>query len=73
MRDEPTFLTLDGMMIALASIAFTVAHPGFMFPPMRKNKKATAEATATATESEPKRRSWLRRSKTASATASESE
>jgi hypothetical protein len=72
MRDEPTFLTLDGMMIALASIAFTVAHPGFMFPPMRKNKKARGEAAAV-TETEPKRRSWLRRNKTASATASESE
>lgn len=36
MRDEPVFLSLDGGMVALASIAFTVAHPGFMFPPMRK-------------------------------------
>jgi hypothetical protein len=40
MRDEPVFLGLDGGMVALASIAFTVAHPGFMFPPMRKGKKA---------------------------------
>jgi len=39
MRDEPVFLVLDGAMVALASIAFTVAHPGFMFPPMRKGKK----------------------------------
>ncbi|CZR61397.1 related to phospholipid-translocating ATPase [Phialocephala subalpina] len=34
MRDEPVFLGLDGAMVLLASIAFTVAHPGFMFPPM---------------------------------------
>lgn len=40
MRDEPVFLGLDGGMVALASIAFTVAHPGFMFSPMRKGKKA---------------------------------
>jgi hypothetical protein len=40
MRNEPVFLGLDGAMVALASIAFTVAHPGFMFPPMRKGKKA---------------------------------
>jgi len=39
MRDEPVFLVLDGAMVALASIAFTVAHPGFMFPPMRNGKK----------------------------------
>ncbi|RDW79363.1 hypothetical protein BP6252_04001 [Coleophoma cylindrospora] len=38
MKVEPEFLVLDGMMVALASIAFTVAHPGFMFPPMRRNK-----------------------------------
>jgi len=40
MRDEPVFLVLDGGMVALASIAFTVAHPGIMFPPMRNGKKA---------------------------------
>jgi hypothetical protein len=39
MREEPVFLGLDGTMIALASIAMTVAHPGIMFPPMRKGKK----------------------------------
>ena len=45
MRDEPVFLTLDGGMVALASIAFTVAHPGFMFPPMRKGKKAVSSSS----------------------------
>ncbi|RDW91759.1 putative RTA1 protein [Coleophoma crateriformis] len=38
MKVEPEFLVLDGMMVALASVAFTVAHPGLMFPPMRRNK-----------------------------------
>ncbi|EEQ31302.1 hypothetical protein McanMca71_004583 [Microsporum canis] len=36
MRNEKDFLLLDGMMIALASATFTVFHPGFWFPPMRK-------------------------------------
>lgn len=69
MRDEPAFLMCDGMMIALASIALTIAHPGFMFPPMRKNKKVAGQVG----EGGGKRRSWLRRGKAGSATASESE
>ena len=40
MRDEPVFLGLDGAMVALASISFTVAHPGLLFPPMRKGSKS---------------------------------
>jgi hypothetical protein len=32
MREEVPFLVLDGSMIALAGIAFTLAHPGIMFP-----------------------------------------
>jgi hypothetical protein len=43
MRNETEFLILDGMMIALASIALTVAHPGLLFPPMRKEKKVGGE------------------------------
>lgn len=46
MRDEPVFLVLDGGMVALASIAFTVAHPGFMFPLMSTGKKVVAPASA---------------------------
>lgn len=46
MRNETEFLILDGMMIALASIALTVAHPGFMFPPMRKGKKSVVQPVA---------------------------
>ena len=38
MRDEPLFLILDGMMIVLASLAMTVAHPGFLFSPMQKSR-----------------------------------
>lgn len=35
MRNEALFLILDGMMIALASLAMTIAYPGFLFPPMQ--------------------------------------
>jgi len=51
MRDEPTFLVLDGMMVALASIALTVAHPGIMFPPMRKVKKSGTPVSGSESES----------------------
>ncbi|KAF4549867.1 RTA1-like protein 14 [Elsinoe fawcettii] len=34
MRNEKEFLVLDGMMIALAVLAFSVFHPGWWFPPM---------------------------------------
>ncbi|KKY23708.1 putative rta1 domain [Phaeomoniella chlamydospora] len=36
MRKENDFYILDGMMCALATIAYTVVHPGIFFPPMRK-------------------------------------
>jgi hypothetical protein len=32
MREEATFLVLDGLMIAIAGTALTLAHPGIMFP-----------------------------------------
>jgi hypothetical protein len=32
MREEDTFLVLDGLMIAIAGAALTLAHPGSMFP-----------------------------------------
>jgi hypothetical protein len=35
MRDEPEFLILDGLMIALACVSLTVFHPGFFYPYMR--------------------------------------
>ncbi|KAK2865014.1 hypothetical protein FQN49_003997 [Arthroderma sp. PD_2] len=40
MRNEKDFLLLDGMMIALAGATFTIFHPGFWFPPMRKDGKS---------------------------------
>ena len=39
-RDEPVFLALDGVIVAMASITFTVTQPGFMFLLMRKVKKS---------------------------------
>jgi hypothetical protein len=44
MRQEPAFLVLDGGMVALASIAFTVAHPGFLFKPLIQNNRVNNEA-----------------------------
>ena len=38
MRDGPLFLILDGMIIVLASLSMTVAHPGFHFSPMQKSR-----------------------------------
>lgn len=40
MQDEITFLTLDGMMIALAILCMTFVHPGVFFPFMRKGPAA---------------------------------
>ena len=42
MRDETLFLILDGMMVAIAALALTLAHPGCMFAPMRKGRKTGA-------------------------------
>jgi hypothetical protein len=38
MRDEPLFLILDGMMVALACLVMTVAHPGFLFSPKQRSR-----------------------------------
>jgi len=40
MRKEKEFYLLDGMMCALASIAFTAFHPAFLFTPMKKGWEA---------------------------------
>lgn len=44
MRHETEFLILDGVMVLLGVIAFTIFHPGFWFPRMSgrwlKNEKA---------------------------------
>ncbi|KAF3482715.1 uncharacterized protein GIQ15_02039 [Arthroderma uncinatum] len=47
MRNEKDFLLLDGMMIALAAATFTIVHPGFWFPPMRKGAKAIPHSEGT--------------------------
>lgn len=43
MKKEAEFMVLDGMMIALASILMTVAHPGIFFPEMSKQRRHRAE------------------------------
>jgi len=40
MRKENDFYILDGMMCALASIAFTAFHPAFFFAPMKRGWEA---------------------------------
>jgi magnesium-transporting ATPase (P-type) len=47
MQDEPSFLILDGAMVALAVIILTVFQPGFWFAPMMRKKsfyKLTAQS-----------------------------
>lgn len=47
MRNELDFMLLDGMMVAIAACAMTLAHPGIFFPAMssknRKQKLATQQ------------------------------
>lgn len=43
MKKEAEFMVLDGMMIALASILMTVAHPGIFFPEMSKHRRHRTE------------------------------
>lgn len=43
MKKEAEFMVLDGMMIALASILMTVAHPGIFFPEMSKHRRHGAD------------------------------
>ncbi|KAJ6080499.1 hypothetical protein N7467_010252 [Penicillium canescens] len=42
MQKEDEFLVLDGMMIALACLAFTIFHPGVFLPSMRTGHKNRA-------------------------------
>jgi hypothetical protein len=51
MRIEKEFLLLDGLMIALASIALTVFHPGIFYPAMKTGPvKAPAGDVSTSEE-----------------------
>lgn len=43
MRHETEFLILDGVMVLLGVIAFTVFHPGFWFPPMSGRWRKSSE------------------------------
>ena len=43
MQDENTFIVLDGVMIAIATIALTICHPGYCFPEMRIHRIAHSE------------------------------
>ncbi|PNS14807.1 hypothetical protein CAC42_2036 [Sphaceloma murrayae] len=58
MRNEKEFLILDGMMIGLAVLAFTVFHPGIWFPPMtgrwQNKRKAMDAAEAPLSDSDQK-------------------
>ncbi|KAF5568031.1 rta1 domain-containing protein [Fusarium phyllophilum] len=38
MRNEMEFLVLDGLMVALASVALTIVHPAFFLPVMRTTR-----------------------------------
>ncbi|CVL07535.1 related to RTA1 domain protein [Fusarium mangiferae] len=38
MRNEMEFLVLDGLMVALASVALTIVHPAFFLPAMRTTR-----------------------------------
>lgn len=39
MQNEKEFLLLDGMMVAMAMVAFSIFHPGFWFPPMAAQRQ----------------------------------
>ncbi|KAI5209277.1 RTA1-domain-containing protein [Aureobasidium subglaciale] len=43
MQNEKEFLILDGMMVCIAAIALTVAHPGVFFPEFKEHKKPKKE------------------------------
>ncbi|THW77566.1 RTA1-domain-containing protein [Aureobasidium pullulans] len=43
MQNEKEFLVLDGMMVCIAAIALTVAHPGIFFPEFKEHKTPKKE------------------------------
>ncbi|KAI4743429.1 RTA1-domain-containing protein [Aureobasidium sp. EXF-12298] len=43
MQNEKEFLILDGMMVCIAAIALTVAHPGVFFPQIKEHKAPKEE------------------------------
>jgi len=54
MQNEKEFLVLDGMMIAIASILMSVAHPGIFFPAISsryQHSTHSSESTGSGEES----------------------
>jgi hypothetical protein len=50
MRDEPSFIALEGVMIVVAVAALTIFHPGYCFPALaktigRKRKASNGQST----------------------------
>ena len=39
MQDQTDFIVLDGVMVAVATVALSAAHPGYMFPEMQMHRK----------------------------------
>lgn len=52
MRDEASFMVLEGGMIAISVIALTIFHPGRHFPQMSNQKKQAKGDVESGTESE---------------------
>jgi hypothetical protein len=53
MRQETEFIILEGVMIAIAVAAMTIAHPGYCFPAMTKkpNEKIASKSISEADSS----------------------
>lgn len=78
MQNEPDFIVLDSVMIAIATICLTAFHPGWMFKEMQMHGKTNPVAEFQAADAEkvagmdsttpseeagrPKRKGFFRRS-----------
>jgi hypothetical protein len=54
MRDEASFMVLEGAMIWIAVVAVTLFHPGRNFPQMSNQKVRKASGNSSSEEGEPK-------------------
>ncbi|KAL3292859.1 RTA1-domain-containing protein [Colletotrichum asianum] len=50
MRKEEEFIVLDGMMIAIACLLMSIAHPGIFFPAISSRKVETSKTQAKSTQ-----------------------
>ncbi|CAL3965615.1 hypothetical protein PZA11_002522 [Diplocarpon coronariae] len=50
MRDEPSFIVFEGVMIVLAVLAMTLFHPGYCFPQKGNRTKAASSEVSSDTE-----------------------